>query len=49
MLLVSRFSPKKVRITRETSHQRNIFVAPLVTQIQIVYASPGGEMDKAFR
>lgn len=46
LLLLSIFTDKINRITRETAHQRNLFVACMANQKELIYIEPGGETEK---
>jgi predicted Rossmann fold nucleotide-binding protein DprA/Smf involved in DNA uptake len=46
ILLVSMFDQEIHRATKETAHQRNLFVAALASERVFVHVEPGGETEK---
>ncbi|MFO0793223.1 MAG: hypothetical protein U0586_04080 [Candidatus Brocadiaceae bacterium] len=46
LLLISPFGEDVKRVTRETSNQRNRFMAELADEIVVAYASQGGNIEK---
>ena len=46
LLIVIPFDEKIKRVTRETASQRNRFMAELADEIFVVYALPGGNIEK---
>ncbi len=49
LLLLSCFAPTMKRMTRAMASQRNRLVFGLASDLQVVYASPGGEIEKLIR
>jgi len=45
-LLITPFSEKVKRVTRETANQRNRLMAELADEIFVAYALPGGSIEK---
>jgi len=46
LLLITPFSEKVKRVTRETANQRNRLMAELADEIFVAYALPGGSIEK---
>ena len=46
LLLITPFSEKVKRVTRETANERNRFMAELADEIFVAYALPGGSVEK---
>ena len=46
LLLITPFSEKVKRVTRETANQRNRLMAELSDEIFVAYALPGGNIEK---
>lgn len=45
LLILSCFQPEISRITRDMAQKRNQLVLSLASEVQVIYASPGGEVD----